>query len=109
MSRLNNTPGINRPIKPRRQPKLKVVGSEIPFRVRHIAAWGAEVQGDCLEVFTYAEWDAMHPSDRPEKTALLPGIGRILITKKFGHEWDDFKDVVVQTQGIEQAMRGNRR
>lgn len=68
----------------RRRPRLKVVAHSLQDAERHVTCLAQKVAGGLardknfiIEVWTFAEWDRLHPSERPENAAFLPGVGHV--------------------------------
>src|SRR4051794_15655260 len=94
----------------RKGPRLRVVAHSLSTP-RHIQAWrtsvdGEMVNGSILEMWTEAEWNAMHPAERPEGASLLPGFGWAMVTcRPTAGEWHSANEAYREMMARYNALR----
>lgn len=97
---------MNKPITSKRKPKLRVVGSQRTHTRHASLIQGKAVFSQVLEVYTYAEYDALEAWERVGvEFRFLPGIGYWTSRKLHDEdEEDDIIDLARQAQ-IEERIR----
>ncbi len=92
----------------RRRPKLRVVGQASGTN-RHACGFNVTTgiivsRALVLEVWTSDEWAALHPAERPDGTAYVPGIGRALLVPATDEEAWDVADAAHQHEAFGRGL-----
>jgi hypothetical protein len=74
---MSNAPAIS-PSR-RSRPRLKVVRSDLDTPSRVIAFRANDLRAHAVEHWSQAEWDQLHPAERPRDAAFLPGCGWLTV------------------------------
>lgn len=94
------------PIRSRRKPTLRVVGSNVPPN-RHATVFRVLSTEFVAETWSFAEFDALPESEQPPSVFVLPGYGFLAIrTPISDHEASDLKDISRQALSAYRTERG---